>query len=224
MRKLVMGLALASTALATPALARDGQWYIGVDGGAMIVEDTDVNGGDAKVEHDTGYDFGGVIGHDFGAFRLESEVSYREAQLDKISIGSDAFLANGKGNALSFMLNGLFDFGPDDGLQGFIGGGIGVARVDLTNTITETVPGLYDDSDTGLAWQLLAGLRAPLSGNWDVGVKYRYFNAPNVNIVANDGSGLEGDFKSHSLMGSLIYNFGAEAPPPPPPPPRTGAS
>ena len=39
MRKLAISLALASTALASPALARDDQWYVGVDGGAMIVED-----------------------------------------------------------------------------------------------------------------------------------------------------------------------------------------
>ena len=39
MRKLAIGLALASTALATPSMARDGQWYVGVDGGAMVVED-----------------------------------------------------------------------------------------------------------------------------------------------------------------------------------------
>ena len=87
MRKFVMGLAMASTALATPALAREGQWYVGVDGGVMIVEDTSVNNGDASVEHDKGFDFGGVVGHDFGAFRLESEVSYKEAQLESISLG-----------------------------------------------------------------------------------------------------------------------------------------
>ena len=39
MRKLVIGMAMASTALAAPALARDGQWYVEVDGGAMILED-----------------------------------------------------------------------------------------------------------------------------------------------------------------------------------------
>ena len=38
MRKLAIGLALASTALASPALARDGQWYVGVEGGALLVE------------------------------------------------------------------------------------------------------------------------------------------------------------------------------------------
>ena len=40
MRKLAIAMALASTALATPAVARDQTWYAGVEGGAMLVEDT----------------------------------------------------------------------------------------------------------------------------------------------------------------------------------------
>ena len=39
MRKLAVTLALATTALSTPALARDDAWYVGVEGGAMLVED-----------------------------------------------------------------------------------------------------------------------------------------------------------------------------------------
>ena len=39
MRKLVISLALASTVLATPALARDDSWYIEGDAGGMILED-----------------------------------------------------------------------------------------------------------------------------------------------------------------------------------------
>ena len=31
------------------------------------------------------------------------------------------------------MLNGLLDFGDDDGVQGFVGGGVGVARVEVEN-------------------------------------------------------------------------------------------
>ena len=43
MRKLVIGLAMASSALASPTLARDGAWYVGVQGGPMIVEDIDID-------------------------------------------------------------------------------------------------------------------------------------------------------------------------------------
>jgi outer membrane protein OmpA-like peptidoglycan-associated protein/opacity protein-like surface antigen len=214
----------------------------------MIVEDQnlDVNGvaGDASTDHDTGYDFGGIVGYDFGAFRLEAETSYRAADLNSVTGGSAGLALNpvaggfntftgprealGEANALSFMLNGLVDFGADDGLQGFVGGGVGVARVDMDGRVNANGPGVWNDSDTGLAWQVLAGVRAPINDSWDVGLKYRYFNAPNVNLVDPLGRDLETKFTSHSLLGSITYNFGgtepvaapvAVPPPPPPPPP-----
>src|SRR3546814_7564426 len=57
---------------------------------------------------------------------------------------------NGDSNALSFMVNGLLDFGDDDGLQGFVGGGAGVARVSVEPVFAGP---FLDDSDTGFAWQ-----------------------------------------------------------------------
>ncbi len=240
MRKLAISLALASTALASPALARDDQWYVGVDGGAMIVEDLSLDIGAtnnaASVDTDKGYDFGGVVGYDFGGFRLESEVSYRQADVtgfnstgSVLPSGSGATLQRGgsyavagDASALSFMVNGLLDFGDDDGIQGFVGGGVGVARVDVQTVFA--APAFLDDSDTGFAWQALAGVRAPISDHWDVGLKYRFFNADKVNLVDRLGRGVDTRFRSHSIMGSLIYNFGGTpepvevvAPPPPPP-------
>jgi OmpA-OmpF porin, OOP family len=238
MRNLAIGLALASTALASPSMARDGQWYVGVDGGAMILEDLDYSIGAAPIQavgdSKVGYDFGGVVGHDFGGFRLEAEVSLREADLKSFSSTVAAIPRNagtllqpagtyatgGDANALSFMLNGLLDFGDDDGLQGFVGGGVGVARVDVNQAFV--APAWLDDSDTGFAWQALAGIRAPISDNWDFGLKYRFFNAANVDLVDRLGRDVETRFRSHSLMGSIVYNFGGEpeeaAPPPPQPP------
>ncbi|MDA7787691.1 outer membrane beta-barrel protein, partial [Sphingomonadaceae bacterium] len=179
MRKLVIGMAMASTALASPALARDGQWYVEVDGGVMIIEDQDfIVNDDADTigidSEDYGFDVGGIVGYDFGAFRIEAEASYREWEIETVAPGALGFAqgtppftgaptaANGDPNILSFMANALFDFGDDDGIQAFGGAGIGVARTDYDARISSvTLPGI-DDSDTGLAWQLLAGVRAPL--------------------------------------------------------------
>ena len=44
MRKLAVAVALASTALASPAMARDNSWYVGVGGGVMLVEDMEARG------------------------------------------------------------------------------------------------------------------------------------------------------------------------------------
>ena len=243
MRKLAVVLALASTALASPALARDKSWYVGVEGGAMIVEDlkydiTNTAGvrtnNASTVDHDYGYDVDGVIGYDFGMFRVETEVGYRKATVDSyratVPVGfyrangttgttpaGNYDYAGGSSSALSFMLNGLLDFGEDDGLQGFVGGGVGVARV--KNKLGLNVYGNpIDDSDTVFAYQGLAGIRAPLSDHIDATLKYRFFNADNVKLINNiNNAGYETRFRSHSILGGVTYNFGEPAAPPPPP-------
>jgi OmpA-OmpF porin, OOP family len=239
MRKLAVVLALASTALASPALARDKAWYVGVEGGAMIVEDLDfdVNGiGDAAtVDSDYGYDFGGFVGYDFGGFRIETEASYRSAKVDELRSSQTipAFTAagvrvnrpagtydyaGGRTSALSFMLNGMFDFGDDDSVTGFVGGGVGVARVKAENYSLTTNGSFLDDSDTVFAWQAIAGIRAPLSENVDATLKYRFFNAEDVRLVDVTSRTFETRFRSHSILGGVTYNFGEPTPPPPPPP------
>ena len=134
MRKIAMGMALASTALASPALAKEGAWYVGVDAGLMKVDGSTINRDGPELDHDEGSDFGLVVGHDFGGFRLETELSQKEASLE--ALGS--FVAAGKTSHTSFMLNGMFDFGPDDGLQGFFGAGIGIARSSAESNTTGT--------------------------------------------------------------------------------------
>jgi len=239
MRKLAVVLALASTALATPALARDKSWYVGIEGGAMVVEDIDFDIGAldnaGTVDSDYGYDVDAVMGYDFGGFRVETEVGYRRAAIDGyssitttprftpagaiVSNPSGSFdYAGGSTSALSFMLNGLLDFGEDDGIQGFVGGGVGVARVKAQAALT-TRGNFLDDSDTVFAWQGLAGIRAPLTDHVDATLKYRFFNAEDVRLVDVTNRTFEGRYRSHSILGGLTYNFGEPTPPPPPPEP-----
>ena len=247
MRKLAVSLALASTALATPALARDNSWYVGVDAGAMIVEDmkydvrtsaTTVVPNAVSVDHKYGADFDGLVGYDFGGFRLEAEVGYKRARVDGVTtagvptrvfsaagapgtVGSGIYdYAGGSSTALSFMVNGLLDFGDDDGLQGFVGGGAGVARIKADNYALNRNGAFLNDSDTVFAWQAIAGVRAPISDHLDVSLKYRFFNADKVKLVDALSRPVETRFRSHSILGGLTYNFGEPpAPPPPPPPP-----
>ncbi|OWK27629.1 OmpA family protein [Sphingomonas dokdonensis] len=239
MRKLAVVLALASTALASPALARDNAWYVGAEFGGMIVEDinydiTATNGatGTSTVDHDYGYDTDGVVGYDFGGFRLEAEVGYKQASVDSytstvtIPVGTAAGLVNagpgtydyagGRSSALSFMVNGMLDFGDDDGIQGFIGGGAGVARIKSRVALNQR-GSFLNDSDTVFAWQGIAGVRAALTDRIDATLKYRFFNASNVELVDFQNRAYEGRFRSHSILGGLTYNFGDVAAPPPPP-------
>jgi len=248
MRKLAIALALSSTLLATPAFARDGAWYVGGEFGAMIVEDQDVDVGTrqsaVQLDHEYGYDGGVFVGYDLGAFRVEGEVSYKKADVESFQTlialpgeNSGTFppgrdFAGGSTSSLSFMLNGMLDFGDDDGLSGFVGGGAGMARVKARNqrVFSNSAP-FFDDSDSRFAWQVIAGVRQAISDNIDVTVKYRFFNVDDVRMVAFNGGDTNTRFRTHSLLGGLTFNFGGDvveepvAPPPvietpaPPPPP-----
>ena len=234
MRKLAVAMALATTALATPALARDNSWYVGVDGGGMIVEDIKFNiagvNSAGTVDHNYGYDVDGVIGYDLGMFRVEAEVGYKSATVDGYrssvttpnSAGGNFAAGNynnagGRTSALSFMVNGLLDFGDDDGIQGFVGGGVGAARVKGRYGITNA--SFLNDSDTTFAYQGIAGVRAPISNHVDASLKYRFFTADKVRLIDVSGRQFDSKFRTHSLLAGLTYNFGEPAAPPPPPEP-----
>ncbi|MBA4772086.1 MAG: porin family protein, partial [Sphingomonas sp.] len=239
MRKVAVSLALASTIIATPALARDKAWYVGIDGGGTIVEqinyDIGTQRGAARVSHEYGYDVSGNIGYDFGVFRVETEVAYKRSSVRNYTANANstpAFQANGtlgslpaglytgvRGStrALSFMVNGLIDFGDEDKVQGFVGGGVGIARVQASQYALNANGAFLNDSDTRFAYQGLAGVRAPIAKNLDLSVKYRFFTTPDARFVDVRGRTFSGTFRSHSLLGGLTYSFGEPAAPPPPP-------
>lgn len=246
MRNLALALALATTALAGPALARPAQaWYVGVDAGAILAENqtyriTDTTGvstpGALTAKYNTGYDVDGNIGYDFGAFRAEFEVGYKSNKTNHINVNSGglpalpfgnttvsptagSYLSDGRSSVLSFMTNGLVDFGGADvsSIGGFVGGGVGVARVkENAYAIQRGGTVFMDDSDTRFAWQVLAGVYKPLTPHVDIGLKYRFFNVPKIRTFANTGAELDSRFRSHSLLVNLTYRFGQDAPPPVP--------
>jgi opacity protein-like surface antigen len=247
--------AVAAAAIATPAFAQDSGPYVGFEGGVLFPRDTDVDADinfvdpldvdlivdDAfDVSYKTGYDIDAIAGYDFGMFRIEGEIAYKRAKTDELELNQnfiDAYEAatgitlldtdfdlDGRVSVLSGMLNGLVDFDLG-GVGVYAGGGFGRASVKLLG-----------DKDNAWAYQLIAGVRVPITSGIDAGLKYRYFRTGSLNfsdnavftdadiLFANDSK-----FSSHSLLASLIFNFGApapapayvpaEAPPPPPPPP-----
>ncbi|MBA3576919.1 MAG: porin family protein [Sphingomonas sp.] len=250
MRKLAISLALASTALATPALARDGSFYAGVEGGIMLVEDANIDLVDSTsdtaiddlyvIKMKPGFDIDLIAGYDFGMVRVEGELGYKNAGIDEFEFRNDPdfgfgenFGADGDARAVSFMINALLDVGDEDSWSGYIGPGIGYANVkydldeiDGIDLAAEGIDGSI--SDSRIAWQVVAGVRTALSMNLDLGLKYRFFNVPNLKTDDDQDFRLKTRWRSHSLLLSLIYNFAAPPPPPvfvppppPPPPPAT---
>jgi opacity protein-like surface antigen len=238
--------AVAVTALTSPALARDGSPYVGVGAGLILDGearmDLDVRSGNqefafddaAKINVGRGADLDLVAGYDLGMFRAEAELGYKRLNVKNVDFAGgfisnnldDAFDRDQSGTVWSLMGNALLDFGGNEGPGVFFGGGVGAAR------------GKFEgESGTALAWQLLAGAYMPISSNVELGLKYRLFNSQKLEYSGSVSGGnlgvfdidAQGKLRTHSLLGSLIFNFGSPAsapvavaaPPPPPPPPTT---
>src|SRR5688572_12097186 len=88
MRKIALGMAVAASAIAAPAVARDGQAYLEADIGAVIENEFDVGiegfEDAASIDHTDGWDLGAILGYDFGFIRAEVEGSYKEGDPDSI--------------------------------------------------------------------------------------------------------------------------------------------
>ena len=199
------------------------------------------------LSHDWGWDVDLIAGYDLGMIRVEGELGYKRASADEVFVSPQMnpaigaapeesfFPADGSSSALSVMLNALVDFGDDYGWSGYLGGGVGMANV-KTDFDVVGANRFLDAERNRFAWQAIAGVRTAISPNIDLGLKYRFFNVDNVDyhIDASDNPAgvpfeVEGRWRSHSLLASLIYNFGAPPvvlppPPPPPPPPMAPAT
>ena len=189
MRKFLLA-AVAVAAISSPALARDGSPYVGFEAGVAMSDegffDVDLNGVEFHSGLNTNYKLGidadAIAGMDFGMFRLEGELGYKRLGIKDADasgpllnainaivipdITNDDLDFNDRVTVLSLMANALADFGGDTGLGAYIGGGFGRARVKMLG-----------DQDSSWAWQGIAGIRAPIASQIDVGLKYRYFNS-----------------------------------------------
>jgi len=237
--------------------------------------------GGASTRFKQGLDIDAIAGYNFGMFRLEGELGYKRSSVKSFSqdtaFGTSvtSFLnptgattatpfvfPNGNLNSFNLgnhvdvwsgMINGLLSFGDPNGLNFYVGPGIGRARVKS-----------FGISDSAWAYQGIAGINYGLGGGVNIGLKYRYFRTGTLdfvptattftststvavpNVPATAGGAASGStnvaftrtanvvgtfhdhFSSHSLLLSLTYNFGAAAaapaPPPPPPPPPPPAA
>jgi len=90
--------------VATPAVAKDGSWYLGGDIGAVWPKNqdiqADVNFADedavdivdadvADLEYKAGIDAAIYAGYDFGMFRLEGELGYKHGKVKDFELDND---------------------------------------------------------------------------------------------------------------------------------------
>tara|TARA_Y100000294_G_scaffold82593_1_gene77565 strand:+ start:684 stop:1655 length:972 start_codon:yes stop_codon:yes gene_type:complete len=194
------------TASNTHQAESDKGLYWGVGGGIAnlmdveLVESEDITG---DLDVDTGMIVRGVLGYDFANnFRADFELAYRKNDIQNISVTISGISAAGnlygKITALSYMLNGYYDFDLKGPLKPYLGAGAGLASV-------EGISDSFSDlSDTVFSYQLMAGLKYPLSPRMSVVGEYKFFNTSTMHFKRGNVSG---DYFSHDILLGIAYRF-----------------
>lgn len=186
-------------------------------------------------EFDTGFTVAGAVGMRFlDAFRGEIEVAYQSNDVDTHSgvtaggIGLDAedagvlitgsgnlgtsvgnLVADGQGSVdtLFVMANAYFDFGDDSWIaKPYIGAGLGFGIVEVDYSPSNTL--IVDDTDTRFAYQVMAGLSAPILPNADLFGGYRYRATEDAETdVALFNAGLDIENASHIVEAGIRFRF-----------------
>ncbi len=203
--------------LSTVGAAQAGEdaWYVTGAGGVSLFNDGDSSnaGSSITTNYDPGFAFVAAGGRqfDFG-LRLEGEVGYRQASVDTVRLNSGGGTNPGSGNmsALSFMVNGLYDFniGYDLGpkFKPYVGAGVGFANVSANNiqTLNTTV---MDDSDLVFAYQAIGGISYLVMPKTTMFLEYRYFATVDPKFDAAGGGTIKSQFQSNNIMIGARYAF-----------------
>ena len=165
--------------------------------------DSTVPGVTVNTEFDTGLAFGAALGYDFNRFRMEGEISYQTNDVDKIGAQGVFFSATGDATALSFLINGYYDFKNSSKLTPYISAGLGFAQVEFNNL---NISGLgfsgSNDEDTVFAYQIGMGIGYAVTEKVTIDLKYRYFGTEDSEYDTT-----EAEFSSNNILFGVRFNF-----------------
>ncbi len=236
--KLLAAAGLAALmALPTAASAQDAGWYLRGNVGGGVFDSADFTGdlvGDVEGEGNLAPSLG--IGYEFGnnwRLELDGTALWNDtAKIQQLPSTSSDF------RTYSAMLNAIYDFDDFGRWEPYIGAGIGFVRGQLSaqahdfpsegGGVASAVPVTnaacspicdFRDSDSGLGWQLLAGLGYDITENLTWDTHYKYMGMSDMDFTGTRGvvgstatsaiaTQME-DISMHFLGTGFRYRFGA---------------
>jgi len=211
MRKSVTLLSLFIFCLIASTAQAQGNLYFSGSGGLTVQEDMNNNAGaqgPMELDTDTGINGGGAIGLRLNEFRVEGEISYRDSDLDTLTIpglGSTDVLL-GSSTALSFLGGIYYDFNYSPLVKPYVGVAGGLARVSLEMRSPFSTF-FVDDSDWEFAYKIGGGIAYTVTPRVEVIVDYHYFATLDPEYTDSLGGDFQSEFKSHNLNLGFRYNF-----------------
>lgn len=186
-------LTILVSIVACASSATAGDWYVSAYGGVNIDSVIDA----PIVESQTGVVVGGTVGKKLAVpgLRIEADLSFRR---NEVEIFGGAITADHTTTGL--LMNAVYDFDVgSDPLKPYVLAGVGYAR---TEAVFENVSLLKLEA-SDVAFQAGAGVQTVVWPGARLGVGYRFFKGPTVEILGTELS----DGTNHSVIGSLSFDL-----------------
>ena len=180
-------------------------YYFHLFGGPSIPQT--VHGNDASATYTVtlkspGYLVGGAIGMRFTKnWRAEGELAYRRYALDHVTYTTSTTL-NGYADAVSLMGNLWYDVPHGGQWTPYVGGGAGVAYATYDNTKSG-----FKASDTGLIFQLGAGVNWMMTDNISVDVGYRFRGIMDLTFSDSTARYTGNNYYGHNVIAGVTVGF-----------------
>jgi outer membrane autotransporter protein len=209
---LIVGLCMVAFANPTRAAGI----YIGVHGGAGYLQDADTsvkNTGtptiNADLDAETGWLAGIAAGYEWPiGFAIEGELTYRENELNTISLLGTHLDLNGDEHSYAMLANAYYRLNTSTRFTPYLGLGVGAAV--LTIDARAEGGGSFGDSDTVAAYQAIAGVAFAITQKLDLGIEYRYFFTANPHLSDSQGGNttqLDSEYHMHNVIANLTYHL-----------------
>lgn len=198
MKKVLLAAAAAIALLGGAQVAAAKGFYVGAYGGLNWDDVISAPG----VSENTGYAVGGVLGttvDSIPGLRVEADLSFRQNDVD-INFGCGSCVINASHETTALLANVVYDFAtPNWPVHPYVLAGAGYAH---TQGTFEDISLLRVEA-SGIAWQLGAGLNATISDGVKLGVGYRYFQAPEIDVFTANLS----DGTNQTVQAELTFAF-----------------
>jgi len=203
-KTLFTAAALICLFIATSISTAKAEMYISPNIGLSMLSDssfsTSVDSG--KISYDSGLSFGLAVGSRIEKnIRLEVEGFYKKNDLNEVKGETIDYYysydASSSVSALGIMTNFYIDLLPSEKITPFIGVGLGFVNVDF-----DTV-----GSDSGPAYQMIAGVSFNVSEKTSIDFSYRYLSIFSDMSLSSYGDTIEIDYKSNTVQLGLRYSF-----------------
>ncbi len=202
-KKISIAVCVMLLSLSTSAYSATDTLYLSANLGVGFFSDAEVTGSDASaanydIEANTGYGLGAAVGYEFDNTRIESEFVYHNNTLDQATTaGGDAALSDDI-DSFAVLINGYRDFANDSRWTPFLGGGLGLAMINVDDDTAY----LGDDSATVFAFQISTGIAYAVNEVITVDCRYRYFATTNPEFDSG-----ETEYRTHNVYAGVRYSF-----------------